>query len=301
MATSNFMSIFNSIEKFDGKGDLSSWLTRFNRCCSVAQKDDDVAKGQIILLCLKGQALAVAEQLETEREGGQTYPQVVHRLETVFNTTASRERKMLEFEKRTQKAQETEEEYMLSLVQLYKSANPHVTNQEFQRAVKRKFLQGIPPELRRAIYVFCNDPHAIIVSYQRLLEYTRTAKLNIIESNSHANDTSTVCSVNADVTQSNSNTASTTNNELLQAITNLTVSLNDHVNFFTAGQSNSQRNRNSYQSQNSRGRGRGSFFGRGRGYGGGNPRQFGNSTQSNPKRCWKCNGENHIARFCTKN
>ena len=173
MATSNFMSVFNSLPKFDGKENLASWLTRFNRCCAVTQKQEEGVKGQIIMLCLTGQALAVAEQLEQERDGTQTFAQVQARLESVFDTVASRERTMCEFESRIQKVDESEDEFMLSLVQLYKCANPNVADQVFQTAVKRKFIQGISPELRRALYVFVNDPsYAIIVSCHVVLGYT---------------------------------------------------------------------------------------------------------------------------------
>ena len=83
------MSVFNSLEKFNGTGDLKTWLTRFRRCCRVTNKNEDDVKGQLVLLCLEGQALAVAEQLETERDGAQTFAQVVERLENVFDTAAS--------------------------------------------------------------------------------------------------------------------------------------------------------------------------------------------------------------------
>ena len=134
MATSNFMAVFNKLEKFDGKDDLATWLQKFERYCAIAQKNDD-AKGQIIMLCLTGQALAVVEQLEHEREGHQTFTQVRARLETVFDTVSSRERRMSEFENRTQRLDESEDEFMLSLVQLYKSANPRTQNEELQKSV----------------------------------------------------------------------------------------------------------------------------------------------------------------------
>ena len=89
MAGNNVMAVFNKLEKFTGSGDLASWLKKFNRCCVIAQKEEDEMKGQLIMLCLTGQALAVAEQLEQERDGAQTYEQVKHRLETIFDTTAS--------------------------------------------------------------------------------------------------------------------------------------------------------------------------------------------------------------------
>ena len=57
MATmANFMSVFNKLEKFDGKDDLASWMQKFNRYCAIANKNGDDEKGQIIMLCLSGQA-----------------------------------------------------------------------------------------------------------------------------------------------------------------------------------------------------------------------------------------------------
>ena len=93
------------------------------------------------MLCLTGQALAVVEQLEHEREGLQTFTQVKARLETVFDTVSSRERRMSEFENHIQRLDESEDEFMLSLVQFYKSANPRAQNEELQKEVlilKRK-------------------------------------------------------------------------------------------------------------------------------------------------------------------
>ena len=194
MAGTGFMSVFNSLEKFNGTGDLKTWLTRFRRCCRVTNKNEDDVKGQLVLLCLEGQALAVAEQLETERDGAQTFAQVVERLENVFDTAAIREQTMQLFEKCTQKVTDTEDEFMLTLVQLYKGANPNAADAEINKAVKRKFMQGIAPELRRAIFVFVNDPYAIVVSYQRLLEYARTAKLNIVGNSSSTPES--VCTAN---------------------------------------------------------------------------------------------------------
>ena len=154
------MSIFSKLDKFSGDENLSTWLNKFNRCCVIAQKHEDDVKGQIIMLCLSGQALAVAEQLEHEREGQQTFAQVRVRLESVFDSAAIREQQMQQFDTCRQKVGESEDEFMLTLVQLYRSANPNATDRELQTAVKRKFLQGISPKLRQAIYVFVNDPHS---------------------------------------------------------------------------------------------------------------------------------------------
>lgn len=225
----NTMAVFSKLEKFDGKGDLKSWFQKFNRCCTIAQKTEENIKGQLIMLCLSGQALAVAEQLEYERDGTQTYAQVKTRLESVFDSSAGREKRMIDFENRTQRADETEDEFMLSLVQLYRSANPQTPDAEFQKSVKRKFLQGISPELRRAIFVFNSDPHSTVVSYQRLLEYARNARLNIVDTTVETPSMS-VNSVNQH--EGAAAVSTNTNNELLQAINNLTSSVNDHLSLF---------------------------------------------------------------------
>ena len=64
----SYSTVLNKIEKFSGKGDMdfSSWLRTFERACTIAQKTDDLIKGQLLMLCLTGQAIAAAEQLEEE-------------------------------------------------------------------------------------------------------------------------------------------------------------------------------------------------------------------------------------------
>ena len=156
----SFLSIFNTLEKFSGSGDLKTWLHKFRNCCLLANKNEEDVKGRLIMLCLSGQALAVAEQLANELEGAQTLAQVVQRLESVFDTAATREQKMVCSENRVQRYGESEDEFMLELVTLYRSANPNAVDREFQMAVKRKFLQGLPPKLRQSVYVFVNDPYS---------------------------------------------------------------------------------------------------------------------------------------------
>ena len=136
---SGTMAVFNKLEKYNGSNiDLKSWLQKFNRCCRIANKVEEEIKGQLILLCLDGQALAVAEQLEYEREGEQTFEQVKNRLESVFDTSAGREQKMIVFENRIQQVNESEDKFMLELVQVYRAANPQASNEELQKSVKKK-------------------------------------------------------------------------------------------------------------------------------------------------------------------
>ena len=71
MATNSSISIFQKLEKFSvqNSDDLSSWLRGFQRCCVISGKsDDELVKDQLFMLCLCGQALAVAERLEEEKK-----------------------------------------------------------------------------------------------------------------------------------------------------------------------------------------------------------------------------------------
>ena len=273
------MSVFNQIEKYSGRGDLAAWLIRFNRCCMLTNKQEENTKGQIIMLCLAGQALAVAEQLVLERNGAQTFAQVQARLESVFATAAIRERQMKSFETRTQRADETVDDFMLDLVTLFRSANPDAPDREFQKSVKRKFMQGISPALRRALYVFCNDPSSVLLTHQQLLEFARTANLNIVEETAAeavalAIDESS-CAPSTPV--GTTTPTSTVNAEFVQAVANLTTAVNDL---------NSSR--------------RGAWRGRGRGGGNGRGRRRANQQVASAQaiKCHKCGGENHLARHC---
>ena len=179
----SYNNVFNRIEKFDGKNDtdFASWLRTFERACTISQKRDDLVKGQLLMLCVTGQALAVAEQLEEEKKAQQSFTELKARLESVFNTTASKESKMVEFENRIQRVEEGDDEFMLSLVKLYRASNPDASDVVSTLAIKRKFMNGISPELRHSIYIFCNEPYAADVTHQNLLEHARKARLQLTQ------------------------------------------------------------------------------------------------------------------------
>ncbi len=300
---SGFMSIFQKLEKYDGKEDLTMWFQKFERCCTLANKVEDNVKGQLVMLCLSGQALAVAEQLAGEIEN-LTLTLVRQRLDSVFNTPAIREQKMVLFEQRTQKLDESEDEFMLSLTTLYRAANPDANAPEINKSVKRKFMQGISPHLRRAIYVFTSDPFAVTVTHQRLLESARNAKLSLIgEENplpGAVPAVNTVASAPPTVPAS-TDTSGPSNADVMGAITALAQTLTDVVHVVnTIGG----------------GRGRGNFHNRGRGRGRGRARNnnnrnnnFDNNNNNNNRSnnfnnnqaitCYRCGGPNHRARDCT--
>lgn len=280
MAGNNFAFVFSSMEKFNGKQESASWFRNFDRCCILTQKTEENVKAQLLMLCLNGQALAVAEQFEQENNAGQTFTALKNRLEEVFNTSANKERRMVEFENRVQKIDETEDEFMLALLKLYKSANPGVNNEELQRSVKRKFMNGISAELKRAIYIFVNDPHDDLVSYQDLLEYGRQARLNILESRK---------SVSSSYIPPMSSTSESVpnNSDVLNAITELTKTFNSRLDVVENRCDEFQRQEvNTFRRGGySRGRGRGN-------------NQRGGNNGKRPITCYKCGGLNHVARNC---
>ena len=77
MASGN-NNIFNRIDKFSGSGDtdFSSWLRTFDRACTIAQKTDDLVKGQIMMTCLTEQAMAAAGNLELRQGAQQPYAEL---------------------------------------------------------------------------------------------------------------------------------------------------------------------------------------------------------------------------------
>ena len=50
-----------------GSPDLHTWLKNFERCCTIAERKDDLIQGQLLMLSIDGRALAVLEQVEKER------------------------------------------------------------------------------------------------------------------------------------------------------------------------------------------------------------------------------------------
>ena len=148
MAGQSYDSVVSKVEKFNGKSDLDfrSWLRTFERGCTIAKKDDDLIKGQVLMMCLSGQTLAVAEQLEEEKKTQQKFSELKGRLESVFTTVARQEAKMVKFENRIQRILESEDGFMLSLVKLYSAANPDAGEAVSTKAITRRFMNGIMKE-----------------------------------------------------------------------------------------------------------------------------------------------------------
>ena len=172
------------------------------------------------MLCLSGQALAVAERLEETKAAQQKYTELEAHLKLKFKSDADKEVKQQQFDKRHAELNETDDEFMLELVKLYRAANPTADDAQLTCNVKRKFLSGIPAELKRNIFIFCNDPHSATVTIDNILEATRKARLYVM------GEPDTASSVNA-VSSSND----VPKPDLFEAISRLTDTLNDHMKF----------------------------------------------------------------------
>lgn len=302
MADKLYSHIFNKVEKFDGNGDVdfASWLRTFERCCTIAGKnEDDLIKGQLLMLCLTGQSLAVAEQLEEEKKTQQKFSDLKVRLTSVFTTAAKKEAKMQEFENRIQQIEESEDEFMLSLVKLYRAANPDANDDVATKDIKRRFMNGISNEVRQSLYIFCNDPYGTTVTYQNLLEHARKAKMHVFERKC---DQQSVNTFNVD--QNSYNEATPGNSSVLNAIANLNQTLHNRMDSLETNYNNQQYEINAIS--------RGNYRGNSNRFRNNRKVNFNankdtsnwrnhNSAFTNNKqqyRCYKCNGFNHFARNC---
>ena len=317
MATS-VSYIFSTLEKFsdDSKVTLSQWLRKFDRCCIVAKKADGAegnVKGQLLLLYVEGRARAILDDYEDSLGGvPQTYDALAEKLREHFESALTREQAMKSFEGRVQGLSESEEEFMLELAKLYSLANPtHAANIKLA-AVKRKFMNGISAELRRNVFIFCNNPFAAGVTRENLLAHCRNARMHLSTASSSGND----CA--AAVTAMDG-----ANGGLIAAVNELTLQVKSHVEatekrFEEVGEAISVMS-------SSRGGNRSGFRGAFRGgyrgsrgfQRGGDSRGFQRSTNNRGNRvnnasdsnrdsnrgrgqiiCHACHGPNHYARNC---
>ena len=84
MASAGYGLLFSNLQKFNRtNGDLSSWLRQFNRssqqgrcCCVVANKVDELVKGQLLMIFVAGQAKAILKEFEEQAGRAQTYDEL---------------------------------------------------------------------------------------------------------------------------------------------------------------------------------------------------------------------------------
>ena len=141
------------------------------------------------MLCVDERARAILDQYEEQKGFPQKFTDLKKQLEEIFDSPADREAKMTEFETRIQHVDETEEEFMTVLLQLYHAAKPEAKSEDANSAVKRKFLHGINDTLRRNIFIFCTNPFSDDVSPQALLKASRDAVVHLSASVSSSSST----------------------------------------------------------------------------------------------------------------
>ena len=310
------LQLLGGLEKFTGGNiDLNSWLREFDRFCVVANKTEDNVKGQLLMLRVGGQAKAILETFEDQEDGPQPYSALKAKLKEKYNTTAIQEIKMTEFESRTQDINESEEEFMFQLNSLYSLANPNQNEAVKLTAIKRKFLQGISPELRKNIYIFCSDPHAATVTRDQLVTFSQRAKLlttpqtatHTLQTPSQTQQVASMEPIDVIAAMNNLSTQMKENKErtdqCIQQQEEIIAAFQENRGGFRGGY------RGGYQGQ-----GRGNSFrgGRGRGFNNGNNGNNnsnnnrgrgsswsrGGNGQNNQRTCYNCGGSGHIARFC---
>ena len=189
------------------------------------------------------------------------------------------------------------------LYNLYTSANPDLDPEIQTTAIKRKFLQGISPEIKRNIFVFCNDPYDTAVSRDKLLEYCRNAKVYL----SAQSNTNLSVTIGNGSREENSNGDSSGRNEVISAIERLNTQLQQHVNQTEERLTAQNEVLAALGRSNYRGRGsvRGRYVNSPNRYSRGSHRGRGNirartPTDNNTRNvvCFKCGGINHYARNC---
>ena len=296
--------LFSNLEKFSGNSDLVAWLRQFERCCVVANKTEEPIKGQLLMLCVTGQAKAILENYEEEQGAVQSFTPLKNELDKNYNTTATKEAKMKEFECRSQNVDETEEEFMFALYNLYKQANPDQAAAVQLTAVKRKFLQGIDPEIRRNIFVFCNDPYGAVITRDNLVEYSQKAKVYLSASPTSTYAHGSTASENTVVKSEYENVVSTLEklNTRMESLENSISGNTEPINAVSDGfRGGYRRGNRGFRGRNRGGRynnnwsrSRGNRGGRGRGI----SDNASNSNNSNSPICFKCGLPNHHSRFC---
>jgi hypothetical protein len=225
--------IFSSLEKFsDGNGaELKSFLSKFSRCCVIGNKvdGDTPVKGQLLMLFVEGRARAALEEYEQTQGGNQlTYAALSAKLLEHFDNAETRETSMSLFDVCCQKVNESEEEFMLRLLMLYKTANPDHTDAVTLLAVKRKFLSGIPPSLKKNMYVFCSDPLAANVTREQLLSHCRKAR-NLMMNSAESDNTYSTDKVLVNAGGNNNVHHPTRDDDLVAAVNNLSLRFQEHV------------------------------------------------------------------------
>eukprot|EP00794_Sanderia_malayensis_P004986 gene4986-5644_t len=142
--------VFSKLEKLTGNGNvnLNQWLKSFERCSVIGDKNDNLVLGQILMLCVDGRAKACLDQFKDAKHEPQKLSVLKKQLQEIFDS----------------------------------ASDPK--DEEIDRGVKRKFLQGISGSLRQNLFIFCQNPYDPKVTPQDLLKASREAIVHLSTSTS---------------------------------------------------------------------------------------------------------------------
>ena len=209
---------------------------------------------------------------------------------------------MLLFESRTQKVEEIEE-FLYELVKLYKYANPGVTNDALEIAVKRKFLNGISSSLSHNIVIFCNNPYNKAITRHKLLEHCRSVQMYMTPDNT-ANNVST-CTVEPIQRSDVVGSVAVLSSKLDKHIAQTNKELSDYNNALSAvsyniyiGAYSGEGRGSSVNQYNSYGRGRGWGHSLGTYADNRDESRHGPFESHGKVSCYKCGQVNHYAKHC---
>ena len=79
--------VFSKLEKLTGNANikLSEWLKGFEHCFVITDKQDDLVRGQILMLCISGHAKACLDQLEDSKQEPQKFSALKEQLKAIFD------------------------------------------------------------------------------------------------------------------------------------------------------------------------------------------------------------------------
>ena len=174
-----------------------------------------------------------------------------------------------------------------------------------------RLFHGISTDLLRSIYIFCNEPYAPDVTYQKLLEFARKARLQLMQ---ESDVPTTISSPIATLTDNVPTRSNNLDLRIVQTINDLEKNFNERLSLIERQCGNQQCEINAVNRNNNTDNRYYRSYSRGM-----PPRRTNRNNSSNasntasqstnnenvtttrsdkPIRCFKCNGENYIARYC---
>ena len=159
---------------FNGKEDWKVWLNRFEAVANRRQWDDD-AKLDNLLPKLQGRAGDfVFTQLSNETIS--CYPQLVKELNSRFRVVEIQKTYAARFSQRTQRHDETVEEYAAELKRLYSKAYKNRDESTRREDLVRRFLDGLKDSEASFETEFHKEPNDINLAVYHAANFIQTKR-----------------------------------------------------------------------------------------------------------------------------